>query len=127
MIAFNCNCNSYQMTSLPEDGTPLEHLLRQALHEAAISQEQLDYINSHGSSTLPNEVAETAAYKAVFGDYAYRIPISATKSMIGHTQGAASAIEAIGTALTLEHQIIPPTINQETPDPRYDLDYVPNR
>ncbi len=89
-------------------------------------QEQLDYINSHGSSTLPNEVAETAAYKAAFGDYAYRIPISSTKSMIGHAQGAASAIEAIVTALTLEHQIIPPTINLEHPDPRCDLDYVPN-
>lgn len=126
VLAFTSNCNSYHMTSLPEDGAPLQQLLRQVLHEAGIAQEQLDYINSHGSSTLPNEVAETAAYKAVFGDYAYRIPISATKSMIGHTQGAASAIEAIVTALTLEHQRIPPTINQEHPDPRCDLDYVPN-
>jgi len=126
VLAFTSNCNSYHMTSLPEDGTPLSQFLRQALHDAGIVQEQLDYINSHGSSTLPNEVAETAAYKAVFGDYAYRIPISSTKSMIGHTQGAASAIEAIVTALTLERQIIPPTINQEHPDPRCDLDYVPN-
>jgi beta-ketoacyl-acyl-carrier-protein synthase II len=126
VLAFSSNCNSYHMTSLPEDGAPLQKLLRQSLHEAAISQEELDYINSHGSSTLPNEVAETAAYKAVFGEYAYHIPISSTKSMIGHTQGAASAIEAIVTALTLEHQIIPPTINQENPDPRCDLDYVPN-
>src|SRR5205823_3586119 len=92
VITFTSNCNSYHMTSLPEDGTPLQELLRQALFEAQISCEQIDYINSHGSSTLPNEVAETAAYKAVFGDYAYCIPISATKSMIGHTQGAASAI-----------------------------------
>jgi 3-oxoacyl-(acyl-carrier-protein) synthase len=126
VIAFNSNCNSYHMTSLPVDGAPLQQLLRQALHDAQISREQLDYINSHGSSTVPNEVGETAAYKAVFGDYAYHIPISSTKSMIGHTQGAASAIEAIVTALTLEHQIIPPTINQENPDPRCDLDYVPN-
>lgn len=126
VLAFTSNCNSYHMTSLPEDGAPLQQLLRQVLREARIAPEQLDYINSHGSSTLPNEVAETAAYKAVFGEYAYRIPISATKSMIGHTQGAASAIEAIVTALTLEHQIIPPTINQENPDPRCDLDYVPN-
>ena len=114
------------MTSLPEDGVPLSQLLRQALREAGIVQGQLDYINSHGSSTPPNEVAETAAYKAVFGDYTYRIPISSIKSMIGHAQGAAGAIEAIATALTLEHQIIPPTINQENPDPRCDLDYVPN-
>lgn len=126
VLAFTSNCNSYHMTSLPEDGAPLSELLKQVLREAKISQEQLDYINSHGSSTLPNEVAETAAYKAVFGDYAYHIPISATKSMIGHSQGAASAIETIATALTLEHQVIPPTINQENPDPRCDLDYVPN-
>jgi beta-ketoacyl-acyl-carrier-protein synthase II len=126
VLAFDSNSNSYHMTSLPEDGGPLQQLLRQSLREAAISQEQLGYINSHGSSTIPNEVAETAAYKAVFGEYAYRIPISSTKSMIGHTQGAASAIETIVTALTLEHQIIPPTINQENPDPRCDLDYVPN-
>jgi len=126
VITFNSNSNSYHMTSLPEDGIPLQQLLRQALYDAQISQEQLDYINSHGSSTVPNEVGETAAYKAVFNDYAYHIPISSTKSMIGHTQGAASAIEAIVTALTLEHQIVPPTINQENPDPRCDLDYVPN-
>jgi beta-ketoacyl-acyl-carrier-protein synthase II len=126
ILAFNSNCNSYHMTSLPEDGTPLQQLLTQALREAAIAHQQLDYINSHGSSTIPNEVAETAAYKAAFGEYAYRIPISSTKSMIGHTQGAASAIEAVVTALTLEHQIIHPTINQEHPDPRCDLDYVPN-
>jgi beta-ketoacyl-acyl-carrier-protein synthase II len=126
VVVFTSNCNSYHMTSLPEDGAPLQQLLRQALFEAQISWEQLDYINSHGSSTLPNEVAETAAYKAVFGEYAYCIPISATKSMIGHTQGAASAIETIVTALTLDRQIILPTINQENPDPRCDLDYVPN-
>lgn len=126
VLAFSSNCNSFHMTSLPENGVPLAQLLNQALREAGIMQEQLDYINSHGSSTLPNEVAETAAYKAAFGDYAYRIPISSTKSMIGHAQGAASAIEAIVTALTLEHQIIPPTINLEHPDPRCDLDYVPN-
>lgn len=126
VITFTSNCNSYHMTSLPEDGAPLQQLLRQALAEAQISREQLDYINSHGSSTVPNEVGETAAYKAVFDEYAYRIPISSTKSIIGHTQGAASAIETIVTALTIEHQIIPPTINQESPDPRCDLDYVPN-
>jgi beta-ketoacyl-acyl-carrier-protein synthase II len=126
VITFNSNCNSYHMTSLPEDGAPLQQLLKQALYDAQISREQLDYINSHGSSTVPNEVAETAAYKAVFDEHAYRIPISSTKSMIGHSQGAASAIEAIVTSLTLEQQIIPPTINQDSPDPRCDLDYVPN-
>jgi 3-oxoacyl-(acyl-carrier-protein) synthase len=126
IIAFTSNSNAYHMTSLPPDGAPLQQILRKVMQEAEISVEQLDYINSHGSSTPPNEVAETAAYKAVFGEQAYRIPISATKSMIGHTQGAASAIEAIVTTLVLERQIIPPTINQEVPDPRCDLDYVPN-
>jgi beta-ketoacyl-acyl-carrier-protein synthase II len=126
IIAFVSNSNAHHMTALPPDGAPLQQILRKALHEAEISVEQLDYINSHGSSTPPNEVAETAAYKAVFGEQAYRIPISATKSMIGHTQGAASAIETIVTALALERQIIPPTINQEVADPRCDLDYVPN-
>jgi 3-oxoacyl-(acyl-carrier-protein) synthase len=101
-------------------------LLQRVLAEAHISHEQLDYINSHGSSTPTNEIAETAAYKAVFGERAYDIPISATKSLIGHTQGAASAIEAIVTTLTLEHQVIPPTINLDEPDPRCDLDYVPH-
>jgi len=126
LIAFSSNCNAHHMTALPKDGSPLRDLLRQALQEAGITAGQLDYINSHGSSTPPNESAETAAYKAALGEHAYRIPISATKSMIGHTQGAASAIEAVVTALTIERQVIHPTINQENPDPNCDLDYVPN-
>jgi 3-oxoacyl-(acyl-carrier-protein) synthase len=126
LVGFSSTSNAYHMTALPEKGEPLQHLLRLALDEVGIGPEDLDYINSHGSSTTPNELAETAAYKAVFGEQAYRIPISATKSTIGHTQGAASAIEAVVTALVLEHQILPPTINQEQPDPQCDLDYVPN-
>ena len=126
LIAFTSNSNAYHMTALPENGEPLQQLLRQILDEAHITPAELGYINSHGSSTLTNEVAETAAYKAVFGEHAYHIPISATKSMIGHSQGAASAIETIVTALVLENQVIPPTINQECIDPRCDLDYVPN-
>jgi len=126
IIAFTSNSNAHHMTALPADGAPLQQLLLQTMAEAGITQQQLGYINSHGSSTQPNELAETAAYKAVFGAYAYQIPISATKSLIGHTQGAASAIEAAVTALTLDQQIIPPTINQEESDPLCDLDYVPN-
>src|SRR5437660_8344372 len=126
LIAFSSNINAHHMTALPEDGMPLQHLLRQSLEEAHIRPGQLGYINSHGSSTSSNEAAETAAYKAVFGEQAYRIPISSTKSMIGHSQGAASAIEAIVTALVLDRQLIPPTINHEQPDPNCDLDYVPN-
>lgn len=126
LITFTSNSNAHHMTALPPDGSPLQQLLWQAMAEADITMRELDYINSHGSSTPYNEAAETAAYKAVFREHAYRIPISATKSMIGHSQGAASAIETIVTALVLDQQIIPPTINQEHPDPQCDLDYVPN-
>jgi 3-oxoacyl-(acyl-carrier-protein) synthase len=126
LLTFTSNCNAYHMTALPENGAPLQALLRQTLQEGGIEPHQLGYINSHGSSTLLNEIAETAAYKAALGESAYRIPISATKSMIGHTQGAASAIEAAVTALALYYQVLPPTINQEQTDTRCDLDYVPN-
>src|SRR5437588_906278 len=126
LIAFSSNCNAHHMTALPKDGSPLRDLLKQVLQEAGITPGQLDYINSHGSSTPPNESAETAAYKAALGEEAYHIPISSTKSRIGHTQGAASAIEAVATVLTLEHQVIRPTINQEHANPTCDLDYVPN-
>ncbi len=126
ILNFASNCNAYHMTALPEDGMPLQQLCQQALLEASLAPTQIDYINSHGSSTPTNDAAETAAYKAAFGEQAYRIPISATKSLIGHSQGAASAIETIVTALALDHQILPPTINQEKRDPRCDLNYVPN-
>jgi len=126
LIAFASNSNAYHMTTLPEDGASLQQLIRQVLSEAQVTPERLDYINSHGSSTPSNDAAETTAYKAVFGEQAYRIPISATKSMIGHTQGAASAIETVITALVLDRQMIPPTINQIKSDARCDLDYVPN-
>src|SRR2546425_8697956 len=101
VIGYVSNSNSYHMTALPANGAPLRQLLLLALQEARITPNQLGYINSHGSSTGPNEVAETAAYKAAFGEYAYHIPVSATKSMIGHTQGAASAIETVVTTLVL--------------------------
>ena len=126
ITAFASNSNAYHMTSLPPDGAPLRDLLQQVCSDARITYHDIDYINAHGSSTPPNELAETSAYKEAFGALAYRIPISATKSLIGHAQGAASAIEVIVTALVLERQIIPPTINQEEADPRCDLDYVPN-
>lgn len=126
LVQFASNCNAYHMTALPSDGVPLQDLLEQALSEAKLFPAQVDYINSHGSSTVLNEIAETAAYKAVFGERAYTIPISATKSLIGHTQGAASAIETVVTALVLDQQMLPPTINQEHADLQCDLDYVPN-
>jgi beta-ketoacyl-acyl-carrier-protein synthase II len=126
LTAYCSNSNAHHMTALPLDGAPLQQLMKDTLEVAAISPAQLDYINSHGSSTPTNEIAETAAYKAVFGERAYHIPISSTKSLIGHAQGAAGAIEAIVTALVIEKQELPPTINQEMADPQCDLDYVPN-
>ena len=126
ILAFASNNNAHHMAILPREGEPLQRLLRQVLGEAQIRPEQLGYINSHGSSTLLNDRTETFAYKQVFGALGYDIPISATKSLIGHTQGAASAIEVLVTALALDRQILPPTINQEQVDPECDLDYVPN-
>jgi 3-oxoacyl-(acyl-carrier-protein) synthase len=123
---FVTNSNAYHMAALPKDGAPLQVLLREALEVSHLSPEQLGYINSHGSSTPLNDGAETFAYKQVFGSQAYHIPISSTKSMIGHTQGAASAIEVVVTALALDQQVLPPTINLDEPDPDCDLDYVPN-
>jgi 3-oxoacyl-(acyl-carrier-protein) synthase len=126
LTTYCSNSNAYHMTTLPRDGAALRQLLRNTLAAAGVSPAELDYVNSHGSSTPDNEIAETSAYKAVFGDDAYRIPISATKSLIGHAQGAAGAIEAVATALAIEEQTLPPTINQEMADPECDLDYVPN-
>lgn len=101
--------------------------MTRALHNAGILPRDVDYINAHGTSTVPNDMVETRAIKAVFGDRAYNIPISATKSMIGHLQGAAGAVEAIVCIKTLQEGMIHPTINYEYPDPACDLDYVPNK
>ena len=97
-----------------------------ALEDASISPQQIDYINAHGTGTKLNDAAETRAIKMVFGETAYRIPISSNKSMIGHLACAAGSVEAIAAVMTIKHSIIPPTINYETPDPDCDLDYVPN-
>jgi 3-oxoacyl-[acyl-carrier-protein] synthase II len=101
-------------------------MMRAALDRAGIAPGEIDYINAHGTGTPYNDPAETKAIKAVFGDHAYRLAVSSIKSMIGHSFGAAGAIEAISTALTIHHGVIPPTINLHDPDPECDLDYVPN-
>jgi 3-oxoacyl-[acyl-carrier-protein] synthase II len=101
--------------------------MRWALKDSGVAPEDIDYINAHGSGTPANDVMETVAIKQVFGERAYRIPISSTKSMIGHAMGASGAIEAVVVALTLQHGFIHPTINLDFPDPLCDLDYVPHR
>jgi 3-oxoacyl-[acyl-carrier-protein] synthase II len=98
-----------------------------ALQEAGLLPEDIDYINAHGTATYWNDLVETQAIKKVFGDHAYRVPVSSTKSMHGHTMGAAGAIEFVISLLAIRNQALPPTINLDQPDPECDLDYVPNR
>jgi 3-oxoacyl-(acyl-carrier-protein) synthase len=101
--------------------------MKWALQDANLFPEDLDYINAHGSSTPINDSTETRAIKSVFGEQAYQIPVSSTKSMLGHAMGASGALEAIVCALVIQNGWIPPTINYDTPDPECDLDYVPNQ
>ncbi|MCI0476660.1 MAG: beta-ketoacyl-[acyl-carrier-protein] synthase II, partial [Anaerolineales bacterium] len=101
--------------------------MKRALQKAGLKPDDVDYINAHGTSTLLNDAAETQAIKTVFGERAYKIPISSTKSMVGHLLGAAGAVEAVATIKTIETGWIHPTINYEYPDPVCDLDYVPNK
>lgn len=125
VLGFASLSNAYHMTGLPADGIALARTLRRALANARIEPAEVDYINAHGSSTQQNDRNETAAFKSVFGERAYEIPISSTKSVIGHTLGAASALESIVALCSIQHGIVPPTANYENPDPVCDLDYVP--
>ena len=120
------SADGYHLAALdPEAAGPIR-AMRWALKDAGISLEEVDYINAHGTSTKINDCTETRAIKAVFGERAYQIPVSSTKSMIGHAMGGAGALETIASILSIYHGMIPPTINYETPDPDLDLDYVPN-
>ncbi|RCK75472.1 MAG: 3-oxoacyl-[acyl-carrier-protein] synthase, KASII [Anaerolineae bacterium] len=119
--------DAYHVSAPAENGYGAALCMRQALENANLSVDQIDYINAHGTSTPLNDKSETAAIKTVFGEQAYKVPVSSTKSMTGHLLGASGALEAVICVLVLEHQFIPPTINYETPDPECDLDYVPNR
>ncbi len=100
--------------------------IKLALQDAHLEPADIDYVNAHGTSTQLNDAGETKALKIALGDYAYKVAISSTKSMLGHLLGAAGAVEAIATLLTINHGMIHPTINYENPDPACDLDYVPN-
>ena len=109
-----------------EEGLGAQKAMRWAIQDASIKPDQVDYINAHGTGTKLNDLTETKAIKQVFGQRAYEIPISSTKSMIGHAMGASGALEAIACVMTIKDGIVHPTINYETPDPDCDLDYVPN-
>jgi len=119
--------DAYHMVAIDSDREASVRAIRMALKDADIKPEEVDYIHAHGSGTPSGDEGETIAIKKVFGEHAYRIGVSSTKSMLGHTQGAAGALEAIACTLAIEHNLIPPTINYEHPDPRCDLDYVPNK
>jgi beta-ketoacyl-acyl-carrier-protein synthase II len=120
------SADAYHMAAPDPTAVGAVRAMRWALRDAGVSTDQVDYINAHGTSTPANDAGETLAIKKLFGERAYSIPVSSTKSMIGHPMGAAGALEAIACALTIKHGVIHPTINYEHPDPECDLDYVPN-
>lgn len=126
VTGFGTSCNAYHMTDLPPEGTPMARCIQLALEDANRKPTDIDYINAHGSSTRMNDVFETRGYKMALGDYAYKVAISSLKSMFGHPLAAANAVELVTSSLIFQHNIIPPTINQEEQDPECDLYYVPN-
>ncbi|MCK4449818.1 MAG: beta-ketoacyl-ACP synthase II [Anaerolineae bacterium] len=126
IVGYGATADAYHISAPAEDGRGAAKAMERALKKAGLAPTDVDYINAHGTSTILNDVTETRAIKTVFGDYAYQVPISSTKSMTGHLMGAAGALEAIVCVKTIQEGIIHPTINYEYPDPECDLDYVPN-
>jgi 3-oxoacyl-[acyl-carrier-protein] synthase II len=126
IVGYGMSADAYHMTAPSEDGDGGRRVMANAIRKAGIAPEDVDYINAHGTSTPYNDRLETLAIKNCFGDHAYKLAISSTKSMTGHLLGAAGGLEAGITALAVRHQIVPPTINLDEPDPDCDLDYVPH-
>ncbi len=126
LIGYGMSGDAYHMTTPAPGGEGAARCMRNALRDAKLNPESVDYINAHGTSTPAGDVGETYAMKTALGDHAYKVAVSSTKSMIGHMLGAAGGIEAVLTALSLKNQIAPPTINLDNPDPQCDLDYIPN-
>ena len=125
ILGYGLSCDAYHITDPTVDG--VGKAIRKCLKEADLAEGDVDYISAHGTGTIENDCAECQAIEAVFGKRSKQIPISSIKSMLGHTMGAASALEAIACCLTIKDQVIPPTINFETPDPECDIDCVPNK
>ena len=126
LLGFGTSCDAYHATAPEPTAVGAALALDRALRQARVTPGDVNYINAHGTGTPANDLAETRAIKRVFGPAAPRLPVSSIKSMLGHTMGAAGAIEAVACALVLQHQVVPPTINYQEPDPECDLDYVPN-
>ena len=126
MAGYGATADAYHVTAPPEGAEGAVRAMRMALEDAGLRADQIGYVNAHGTSTQANDGSETQALKTVFGPRAYEVPVSSTKSMTGHTLGAAGAIEAIICVLAMRDGVLPPTINQEVSDPQCDLDYVPN-
>ena len=127
IAGYGLSSDAYHLTGQPPDANGAVRSMQMALKKAGVRPDQVDYINAHGTSTPINDPTETLAVKRTFGDHAYKLVMSSTKSMTGHLLGAAGGVEAGIAALAVKHQVIPPTINYETPDPECDLDYVPNQ
>jgi 3-oxoacyl-[acyl-carrier-protein] synthase II len=127
ILGYSANADAYHITAPREDSLGAIECIQQALKNADLRPEDIDYINAHGTSTRLNDVAETRAIRVAFGDHAYDVPISSTKSVTGHLLGAAGAIETIFSLLAIRDGVIPPTINYENPDPECDLNYTPNK
>jgi len=127
IIGYAGTADAHHITMPAPEGDGAARAMINALQDAGLAPEDVDYINAHGTSTPYNDHFETLAIKRVFGDHAYRLAVSSTKSMTGHLLGAAGGIEAIACALAIDRGVIPPTINYEVPDPNCDLDYVPNQ
>jgi 3-oxoacyl-[acyl-carrier-protein] synthase II len=126
VVGYGMSADAYHMTTPAVGGEGAARCMRNALRDAGLDASKVDYINAHGTSTPAGDLGETHAMKAALGDHAYQVAISSTKSMLGHMLGAAGGIEAVITALSIQNQIAPPTINLENQDPECDLDYVPN-
>ncbi|MBI4445593.1 MAG: beta-ketoacyl-ACP synthase II [Acidobacteria bacterium] len=127
VIGYGMSGDAFHITAPPEDGSGAVRVMMAALQDANVRPSEIDYINAHGTSTPPNDRIETMAIKKLFGEHAYKLAVSSTKSMTGHLLGAAGGLEGGIAALAIRNEILPPTINQEHPDPECDLDYVPNR
>ena len=127
VVSYGASNDAFHIAQPDPEASGVSRMMREAVAAGGIEPEQVGYINAHGTSTPLGDAAETKAIKAAFGDHAYKLAVSSTKSMLGHCLGAAGALEAIACVLAIEHGVIPPTINYEHPDPDCDLDYVPNK